>query len=133
MSIRISKKHGLNPTIPKCFYCGADKNEIALLGTLKGDAEAPRTGLILDYEPCEECAKNFKEGVLVIAVSNHPIAPNQPPIQKDAYPVGPYVLTKPEMWKNNYKPGTKTLMDASEFRQVFKKLFDDPTEKGSAE
>ena len=30
--IKLSKKHGLQPTIPLCPYCGKEKNEIALLG-----------------------------------------------------------------------------------------------------
>ena len=38
-SIKISQKHGVNPTIPICFWCGKEKNEIALLGKLPGDAE----------------------------------------------------------------------------------------------
>ena len=130
MDIRFSKKHGLNPTIPRCFFCGESKNEIALLGALKDDIEAPKN-LILDYEPCDKCAEKFKEGVLIIAVESYPVVPNQPPIQKNAYPSGPYALTKPEMWYGEYKPGTKALMNASEFKQVFKHLFDNPTKKGS--
>ena len=31
-NIKISPKHGLNPLIPKCFFCGKEKNEIAILG-----------------------------------------------------------------------------------------------------
>ena len=51
-SIRISEKHGVNPTIPICFYCGEDKNEVALLGKLHGDKEAPmRMWINGDYEP----------------------------------------------------------------------------------
>lgn len=33
--IEISPKHGLNPTIPVCFWCGKEKNEIALLGRIR--------------------------------------------------------------------------------------------------
>ncbi len=48
--IKVSPKHGVNPTIPICFWCGEEKGEIALLGKLPGDAEAPRN-MVLDYEP----------------------------------------------------------------------------------
>lgn len=53
-SIKISKKYGVNPTIPVCFFCGEQKNEVALLGHIgdyrKGeDIEAPRYA-VLDYE-----------------------------------------------------------------------------------
>ena len=41
-SIKVSPKHGLNPTIPQCFWCGKDKSEIALLGKMdKEDSPAP--------------------------------------------------------------------------------------------
>lgn len=36
-SIKMSKKHGLNPCIPICVFCGKEKNELALLGRLKDD------------------------------------------------------------------------------------------------
>ena len=35
-SILLSPKHGVNPTIPVCFWCGREKNEVALMGYLKG-------------------------------------------------------------------------------------------------
>ena len=41
-SIRLSKKYRVNPAIPKCFYCGEDKNLLFLVGRLPGDVEAPR-------------------------------------------------------------------------------------------
>ena len=52
--IKISPKYGVNPTIPVCFFCGEPKNEIALMGKMKGDIEAPKN-MVLDYEPCEHC------------------------------------------------------------------------------
>ena len=90
--IKVSKKHGLNPTIPICFWCGKDKNEIALLGKLKGDAEAPRR-FLMDYEPCDECKKESEKAisngfVLLIEASKEPYNPNQPEIQKGVYPSG---------------------------------------------
>ena len=30
MSIRVSDKHGVNPSIPSCFYCNEQKSEIVL-------------------------------------------------------------------------------------------------------
>ena len=32
--IKLSPKHGLNPTIPVCFWCGEERNEVALPVTL---------------------------------------------------------------------------------------------------
>lgn len=67
MSIRLSKKHGVNPTIPKCFFCGEDKNEVLLLGHLKGDVEAPR-GAVFNMEPCDKCREYMEKGVILISV-----------------------------------------------------------------
>ena len=100
-NIRMSPKHGLNPTISVCFFCGKEKNEIALLGKLKNDAEAPRNAVI-DYEPCEECKAKFSLGIAFIAVSTVPQQDGQMPIQIDRktdtrlYPTGDVVVVKEE-------------------------------------
>lgn len=104
-SIKISPKHGVNPTIPVCFYCGEPKNEIALLGKIGGrgeDLEAPKH-LVIDYEPCDKCKEMWQQGVpLVEAVSSYYIKDNRPPIQEDKatgtllYPTGRCVVLKIE-------------------------------------
>ena len=66
--MKLSQKHGLNPTIPKCFWCGQDKNEVALLGRLPDDAEAPRN-VVLDYEPCDVCKSARAKGITLIEVT----------------------------------------------------------------
>ena len=38
----------------KAFWCGKERGELALLGKLPGDAEAPKN-VVLDYEPCDCC------------------------------------------------------------------------------
>ena len=65
--IHISPKHGVNPCIPRCFFCGEDKNEVALLGRLPNDAEAPRHA-ILDHEPCDKCRAFMDRGIILISV-----------------------------------------------------------------
>ena len=65
--IRLSPQHGVNPTLLKCFWCGGDAG-IALLGKLKGDAEAPRE-TCLNLEPCDACKAKFKQGVQLIEVT----------------------------------------------------------------
>lgn len=65
--MRISKKHGLNPTIPLCQYCGKPKNEIILTGA-HGETWAKKNGIIdgqmpmyvaveNDIDPCDDCKK----------------------------------------------------------------------------
>jgi hypothetical protein len=67
VSIVLSEKHGVNPAIAKCFLCGEDKNEILLLGKLKGDVEAPKN-VVFDYEPCDKCKDYMKQGIILISV-----------------------------------------------------------------
>jgi hypothetical protein len=66
-SIRISQKHGVNPSLTKCFYCQGD-HSIALLGWLPGDAEAPRECGVVDMSPCRQCEDYMKKGIILIEV-----------------------------------------------------------------
>lgn len=99
--IEISPKHGLNPTIPVCFWCGKEKNEIALPGRIRektqrnSDIEAPRR-MVIDYEPCDECKKMWESGVAVLEAQETLTMPNQPEIQKGIYPTGRLVVVTVE-------------------------------------
>lgn len=83
-NIRVSEKHGLNPSIDVCFFCGNDK-QLLLFGKLKGDAKAP-TRVVSSYVPCEECRKKFAEGRLVIEVVTEDNGVQ--PIAEGAWPTG---------------------------------------------
>lgn len=108
--IEVSPKHGVNPTIPVCFWCGQDKGEIALLGRVRekdhngravrgSDLEAPMK-MVLDYEPCDCCKEQFRQGVQLIECSTS--APDgRPPLSKDecgneVFPTGRTVVMKEE-------------------------------------
>ena len=122
-SIKLSKKHGVNPSLDICFFCGESKG-VALLGKLPNDAEAPKE-IITDYEPCNKCKEQWKKGIPIIGVSKTPMALNQPPltIQDNTayYPTGQYALVKPEALAPDapFKPGQPTIMDREEFEQTF--------------
>ena len=94
-SIRLHPKFGVNPTVPTCFWCGKDKNEVALLGAAyKG--EAPHH-MVLDYSPCETCRGQMEKGISLIEVSG--TNPDQrPPIHKnpDLYPTGLFAVVRGE-------------------------------------
>ena len=68
MSIILHPEHGVNPTIPQCCICGKEKNQIALLGN-KYKGQAPMK-MVIDGEPCEECKKMMKVGILLISVKD---------------------------------------------------------------
>lgn len=73
MEITLSKNHGLNPSMIKCFICGKE-HSIALFGRLKGDAQAPRE--IVDGSICPNCQKVINDGnVFIIEVEKQEANP----------------------------------------------------------
>lgn len=77
--IRLSPKHGLNPSLSPCHICGAEKNEIIIAGKITipanrpggpaVDAEAPKAA-IWNNTPCDTCIELMKQGVILIEVLN---------------------------------------------------------------
>lgn len=65
MSLRVSPKHGLNPSLGLCFFCNKAK-DVLLLGRLPDDAEAPRQG-VYNQEPCDECRGYMDKGIICIS------------------------------------------------------------------
>lgn len=64
--IALHAKHGLNPTLCTCFFCGEETGEIALLGAAyKG--EAPRH-MCIGLEPCAKCKEKYHGMVLIVEV-----------------------------------------------------------------
>lgn len=103
--IKLSPKHGVNPTIPVCFWCGKDKNKVALMGKIdKEDSEAPHR-LIMNYDPCDACSELFSRGIHVIGASTHPIVPTMFPIIDDGntklYPTGTMFVAS-EDWTKEF-------------------------------
>ena len=59
-TIELSPKHGVNATIPVCFWCGKEKNEIAILGRVR--KRDPRTGKAVkgsDYLHTSQCYSDY--------------------------------------------------------------------------
>lgn len=104
-SIRLHPEHGVNPTVSQCFFCGKDKNEIALLGAAyKG--EAPRH-MVLSYEPCDTCKEIQAKGITLIEARDYPEPHNQPPIQKEPvtmYPTGSWAVITERLVRNAINP-----------------------------
>lgn len=98
MSIRLSEKYGVNPTVQKCFWCGGDIG-VALLGRLKGDAEAPRSA-VLDYSLCNDCKKKREEYVQFIEAVHNPTSEGQPEIQEGVWPTGRNAWVKDRAVRN---------------------------------
>lgn len=65
--IRVSEKHGVNPSITICPICGKETG-IALLGKLKGDKEAPMRML---SDPCDDCiSKLGNDKIYILAIND---------------------------------------------------------------
>lgn len=92
-SIKLSKKHGVNPTIPKCFVCNEDKNEIILMGRLKDDAEAPKN-VCFDNEPCNKCKEHMRKGIIMISVKDGEKDTDNP------YRTGGWIVLKEDAFPN---------------------------------
>ena len=67
--IRVSKKHGVNPSVCKCWYCGGDQGALILAGKIEGDREMPMSG-VWDMNPCDECEGHMQQGVIMIGVKD---------------------------------------------------------------
>lgn len=111
MSITLSPKYGVNSTIPVCFWCGEEKNEIALMGHVR--ERDPRTGkavngsdvkmpmkVVIDYSPCDCCQEKFGQGVHVIECTDV-VTDGRSPITTDEmgnpqYPTNRSIVLKPE-------------------------------------
>lgn len=64
--MRLSPKHGVNPSIAVCFYCGEDTGEIILAGLMRGgDRAAPRSA-VWNKVPCPKCTASMTQGVMLI-------------------------------------------------------------------
>lgn len=126
-SITLSPKYGVNPTIPVCFWCGKEKNEIALMGRMGDgrkheDFEAPRH-MVLDFEPCEECKKGMALGFTVMEATTTPNSRSSVEIQQGVYPTGRFVVLKTEAAARIFdgidtKVG-KAFLDTQVFTQMF--------------
>ena len=85
--IRLSPKHGVNPSLGMCWICGEANGEVILAGRLKDDVEAPRQG-VWDRHPCPTCAGWMQQGVILIRVKDGS--------QADPYRLGSLSVVKDE-------------------------------------
>lgn len=130
-NIKLSPKHGVNPTIPICAWCGEPKNEIALMGHIgdrrKGeDLEAPKN-CVLDYEPCDHCKEQWSQGVAILEATTTVPSPYRPPMKQDQgvdiYPTMRMVVIKPEsasqIFGQEMSAGQTVLLEDEAFEQIF--------------
>jgi hypothetical protein len=104
MPLYLHKKHGANPSMTQCFYCGKGK-EILLVGASTGkfkeagvavskDGKMPMYAGVFDMEPCDECKGYMEQGILLISVRDG--TEDRGP---DAYRTGGWVVVKDKPFK----------------------------------
>lgn len=112
-SIKLSPKHGVNPSITHCECCGKTIG-IAMLGKLKDDAEAPKD---IAMGLCDDCQKVIDaDGLMIIEVKNGESGPNP-------HRTGRIVGISKEAKNRIFKDTTSTIAYMEE--ELFQKLFGD--------
>jgi hypothetical protein len=101
--IRVSEKHGVNPSITICPICGKETG-IALLGKLKGDKEAPMRML---SDPCDDCVSKLGDDKIYILAIND-----------QGYNTKGIIIERSAL--NIPVKGYMTFMKENEFDKVFK-------------
>ena len=118
--IRVSPRHGVNPSMAMCFFCGKSKG-LVLLGKLPYDEKAPKE-CIVDYQPCEECAEHWKEGTPIIRCTAAAIY-DRPPIVEGVWPTGAWCVISNEsaemMFNDKERIGKPILLEDRVYDEIF--------------
>ena len=117
MNMYLHKKHGLNPTMDTCFYCGQAK-DILLIGAKVSKFQeadlADSTGKmnmqigVMNMEPCGKCAEYMKQGIILISCKD-----DKDP--KNPYRTGGWVVIKEE--------ALNKMIDTELFEDIKKRRF----------
>lgn len=104
--ILVSPKHGVNPAMGVCFWCGKPDGSILLLGRLPQDAEAPRH-VCASYEPCDTCKASMGQGITIIECQRTPSRDGQVSLtgKEDAYPTGNWWVLKESAFRSAVHDG----------------------------
>lgn len=122
MSLRISKEHGLNPSIDTCFVCGKETS-IVLFGTSYKDengktSKAPMKTCTGDL--CDDCKKIIDEGgIFFIAVKDGETG-------KNPWRTGQIVALKEEAVQSMFIDFTYQKINYIE-ETVYKQIFESQT------
>lgn len=108
-SIKISPKHGVNPSVLHCECCGKNYG-VALLGKLKKDAEAPRN---IYQGLCNDCQGVIDQGGAMLIEVKDGESGNNP------YRTGRLVGVSKDFKERNHIDHPIMYMPQSLFSKVF--------------
>ena len=125
-SIKLSPKHGVNPTRSIREWWGKEKNEIVLLGRIGGKEyiEAPKN-MVLDFEPCDECASKMSMGITCMECTEKPNPSCNVAFADRIYPTGRYVVIKQEAAERifsetvDFEKHQKVFVDSVAYQSLF--------------
>lgn len=69
-SIKISAKHGVNPSSTICSLCGNENGELLLVGGLHNDDEL-LGHIVHNNGPCHRCREYVQKGIILIGVDDN--------------------------------------------------------------
>lgn len=111
-SIKLSPKHGVNPSVLHCVCCDKDYG-VAMLGKLKGDAEAPRD---LYQGLCNDCQEVVDQGgCMFIEIKDGESGPNP-------YRTGRVIGVSKDFKERNKIQHPVNYMEHTLFEQLFGKV-----------
>lgn len=98
--VKFQKRY--EPKIPKCFFCGRDKDELVF-------TQLNHNRPFRDYKPCTSCRLKLASGLTLIAVTNRHPADGRPAIAKasngqDLYPTGKWCVIREEHAETIFDP-----------------------------
>lgn len=67
------KNNLIGTAIPRCFFCGEQKNLIIMnssINTYAAKKVNDAHNKVIDMEPCDECKKLMKQGVMLVSVKD---------------------------------------------------------------
>lgn len=118
------------PTILKCRWCGGKSHEIYVKKFKDGKNGKP-VEMVYNYEPCDNCVKEWRKMVILIEVQEEPLYENCMPITRqfetDLYPTGRHVGVTVDVARKYIEPvaenGAVYYMDKDTFEDIFGSQF----------
>ena len=114
-SVKLSKKHEVNPSIAVCFWCGNETGEVILAGRLPKGVETPRN-MIINYKFCEKCDQLREGQATIIEVTTTPL--KRPTIQPNIWPTGRFWVVKKEMLNPTTYPDSIAMTTEEDARKL---------------
>lgn len=103
-----------------CLFCGKGKDNSPII-KVRDMKNIPQR-VVVDYEPCAECKKEWDKGVPIIEVTTEPTHKGQPPISAGAnvYPTGRFMVLNKEALSEEYKVGVPTLCLKMDYETILR-------------